>query len=225
MREVVLDTETTGLDPTAGHRIVEIGCIELENLMPTGREFQAYINPEREMPPEAFEIHGLSSAFLAKQPVFADIVGGFLDFIGDATLVIHNASFDLGFINAELVRCALAAVPSERAVDTVRLARRKHPGAPANLDALCRRFGVDAAARTHHGALLDAQLLSEVYLALKGGRQPGLVLAETAAQAETVAAELAATAPRAPRPHAPSDAEIAAHEIFIDGVKKPIWRS
>ena len=225
MREVVLDTETTGLDPTAGHRIVEIGCIELENHVPTGREFQAYVNPEREMPAEAFEIHGLSGAFLAKHPVFADVVGGFLEFIGDATLVIHNAAFDLGFINAELARCTLAALPSERAVDTVRMARRKHPGAPANLDALCRRFGVDTAARTRHGALLDAQLLAEVYLALKGGRQPGLMLAATAAQAATVAAELAATTPRAPRPHAPSDAERAAHEAFIDNVEKPIWRS
>ncbi len=139
--------------------------------------------------------------------------------------MIHNAAFDLGFINAELARCKLAAVSSERAVDTVRMARRKHPGAPANLDALCRRFGVDAAARTRHGALLDAQLLSEVYLALKGGRQPGLVLAEAAPQAVTVTAESAATAPRAPRPHAPSDIERAAHEIFIDGVEKPIWRS
>ncbi len=225
MREVVLDTETTGLDPTAGHRIVEIGCIELENHMPTGREFQVYVNPERDMPPEAFEIHGLSSAFLAKHPVFADVAGGFLEFIGDATLVIHNAAFDLGFINAELARCKRAAVPSERAVDTVRMARRKHPGAPANLDALCRRFGVDATARTRHGALLDAQLLSEVYLQLKGGRQPGLVLAETAVEAETVAAVAAATAPRAPRPHAPSDDERAAHEAFIDTVEKPIWRS
>ncbi len=224
MREVVLDTETTGLDPTAGHRIVEIGCIELENHVPTGREFQTYVNPEREMPPEAFEIHGLSGAFLAKHPVFADVVVGFLEFIGDATLVIHNAAFDLGFINAELARCKRAAVPSERAVDTVRMARRKHPGAPANLDALCRRFGVDTAARTRHGALLDAQLLSEVYLALKGGRQPGLVLAETAPQAVTVAAESAAMAPREPRPHAPSDVERAVHEIFIDGVEKPIWR-
>ena len=225
MREVVLDTETTGLDPTAGHRIVEIGCIELENHVPTGREFQVYVNPEREMPPEAFEIHGLSSAFLAKHSMFADVVEGFLAFIGDAPLVIHNAAFDLGFINAELARCKLAAVPSERAVDTVRMARRKHPGAPANLDALCRRFGVDAAARTRHGALLDAQLLSEVYLALKGGRQPGLVLADTVAEAATVAAASAATAPRAPRPHAPSDDECAAHETFIDGVEKPIWRS
>ena len=225
MREVALDTETTGLDPTAGHRIVEIGCIELENHVPTGREFQVYVNPEREMPPEAFEIHGLSSAFLAEHPVFADIAGGFLEFIGDATLVIHNAAFDLGFINAELARCKRAAVPSERAVDTVRMARRKHPGAPTNLDALCRRFGVDAAARKRHGALLDAQLLSEVYLALKGGRQPGLVLAETVTEAVTAAAGSTAMAPRAPRPHAPSDAERAAHETFIDSVEKPIWRS
>ncbi len=223
MREVVLDTETTGLDPTAGHRIVEIGCIELENHVPTGREFQAYVNPERDMPPEAFEIHGLANEFLAKHPVFADVVQGFLKFIGDAPLVIHNAAFDIGFVNAELERCKLAPVAPERAVDTVRLARRKHPGAPANLDALCRRFGVDATARTRHGALLDAQLLSEIYLQLKGGRQPGLVLAGTAAETAADTGTAAAT-PRAPRPHAPSNDELAAHAVFVDGIENPIWR-
>ena len=222
MREVVVDTETTGLDPAEGHRIVEIGCLELVNHVPTGREYQTYINPDRDMPSGAFEVHGLSAAFLADKSRFAEVADAFLDFIGDDKLVIHNAGFDLGFINAELGRIERPPLPRSRAIDTVEIARRKFPGAPANLDALCRRFAIDATARSRHGALLDAGLLASVYLALIGGRQPGLGLAAHADAATT--AEVAATAARPPRPHAPTDAETAAHAAFVDGLKDPIWR-
>ena len=177
MREIVLDTETTGLDPKSGDRLVEIGCVELDNHLPTGRTYHQYVNPEREMPDEAFRVHGLSEAFLANYPVFADIAESFLEFIGDAHLVIHNASFDLGFINAELKRLGRAPVEPRRAIDTVQVARGKYPGAQASLDALCRRFEIDLSVRTKHGALLDAELLADVYLELVGGRQPGLELA------------------------------------------------
>ena len=220
MREIVLDTETTGLDPGSGHRLVEIGCLELVNHVPTGRIFQSYVNPEREMPEEAFKIHGLSAEFLARQPLFAAVVEDFLKFIGEAPLVIHNAVFDLGFLNAELARLGRPALLEERAIDTVALARRKFPGSPANLDALCRRFNIDNAARDLHGALLDAQLLAEVYLELVGGRQPGLGLAADGAAA-TAGVERRA---REPRPHAPSAEELAAHARFIDGLEEPIWR-
>ena len=162
MREIVLDTETTGLDPNGAHRIVEIGCLELANHVPTGRSFHTYINPERSMPTDAFEVHGLSEAFLAGQPLFGDVAVEFLDFIDDAPLVIHNARFDVGFLNSELKRVGRELLPESCSIDTVELARRKFPGAPANLDALCRRFGIDNAARTKHGALLDAELLAEV---------------------------------------------------------------
>ena len=222
MREVVVDTETTGLDPAEGHRIVEIGCLELVNHVPTGRKYQTYINPDRDMPSGAFEVHGLSAAFLADKSRFAEVADAFLDFIGDDKLVIHNAGFDLGFINAELGRIERPPLPRSRAIDTVEIARRKFPGAPANLDALCRRFAIDATARSRHGALLDAGLLASVYLALIGGRQPGLGLAAHADAATT--AEVAATAARPPRPHAPTDAETAAHAAFVDGLKDPIWR-
>ena len=227
MREVVVDTETTGLDPAEGHRIVEIGCLELVNHVPTGREYQIYLNPDRDMPSGAFEVHGLSAAFLADKSRFAEVADAFLDFIGDDKLVIHNAGFDLGFINAELGRIERPPLPRSRAIDTVEIARRKFAGAPANLDALCRRFAIDATARSRHGALLDAGLLASVYLALIGGRQPGLGLAAHAADDAATTAEVAATAarpPRPPRPHAPTDAETAAHAAFVDGLKDPIWR-
>lgn len=220
MREIVLDTETTGLDPGSGHRLVEIGCLELVNHVPTGRIFQSYVNPERDMPEEAFKIHGLSAEFLARQPLFAAVVEDFLTFIGEAPLVIHNAVFDLGFLNAELARLGRLALLEERAIDTVALARRKFPGSPANLDALCRRFNIDNAARDLHGALLDAQLLAEVYLELVGGRQPGLGLAAKGAAAAAGVERRA----REPRPHAPSAEELAAHARFIDGLEEPIWR-
>ena len=181
MREIVLDTETTGFEPSEGHRIVEIGAVELLNHMPTGRTYHQYLNPDRAMPPEAFEVHGLGDDFLRDKPRFAQIAQAFLDFVGaDSRLVIHNAAFDMKFLNAELNWAGLPTLPNDRALDTVALARRKFPGSPASLDALCRRFGIDNSAREKHGALLDSEILAEVYLELIGGRQPDLVLSSVA---------------------------------------------
>jgi DNA polymerase-3 subunit epsilon len=230
-REIVLDTETTGLDPAAGHRIVEIGCVELGNHVPTGRVFHAYLNPERDMPDEALRVHGLSGAFLADKPVFAEIAAellAFLECAADGTpdparLVAHNGVFDLAFLDAEFARSGRPALGVERLLDTLALARARHPGAPASLDALCRRFDVDASARTQHGALFDAQLLAEVYLALLGGRQPGLALAPAGPTGGTVSAPTERPI-RAPRPHAPSGAELAAWSAFIDSLPNPLWR-
>jgi len=229
MREIVLDTETTGLDHQNGDRIVEIGAIELINHVPTGRSdgiFHRYINPDCAMSPEAAAVHGLTDAFLADKPVFAEIVGAFLEFIGDAPLVIHNAPFDMGFLNAELRRIGAPPLPMTRAVDTVALARQMFPGAQASLDALCRRYGIDNTGRTLHGALLDAQLLAEVYLELRGGRQPGLVLIGQpgAALAAGAAGPAAPRRRREPRPHAPAADELAAHEAFLEKLSQPIWR-
>jgi DNA polymerase-3 subunit epsilon len=178
MREVVLDTETTGLEPAQGHRVIEIGCLELKNRTPTGRRYHTYINPQRDVPEEARRISNLSTEFLVDKPLFADVANGFLDFIEDSTLVIHNAEFDLKFLNAELRRLEKPLLPSERAIDTMLMARRRFPGAPASLDALCRRFNIGLEEREEkgHGALLDAELLAEVYLELSGGRQPALEL-------------------------------------------------
>ena len=220
MRLVVLDTETTGLDPAAGHRVVEIGCLELIDHRASGRTFQTYVNPEREIPAEAFEVHGLSAELLSQQPVFAEIVEGFLAFIGEARLVIHNAEFDLKFINAELSRLGRPSLAAERAIDTLALARRKFPGVPANLDALCRRFKIDIAHRSVHGALLDAELLAKVYLELAGGREPGLGLAAQA-RAAGAGGERGLVEPR---PHGPSADELAAHARFIDSLNDPIWK-
>lgn len=229
MREIVLDTETTGLNPLGGDRIVEIGCIELENHLATGRTYHQYINPERDMPEEAFAVHGLSEEFLSGHPKFTEIADDFLEFIGDATLVIHNASFDLGFINAELARLHRPSVPLDRAIDTVKMARQKFPGAQANLDALCRRFQIDNSGRDLHGALLDSELLAEVYLELIGGRQPDLALPSEVKRQEVKAEEAAQTAAeptgsRESRVYQVSEAERAAHEAFIDRLKDPIWR-
>ena len=221
MREIVLDTETTGLDPLRGDRVVEIGCVELVNHIATGRTYHTYINPERPMPAEAAAVHGLTDEKLRDQPVFADIADAFLGFIADAPLVIHNAAFDMRFLNAELTRLKRAALPAERAVDTLELARRKFPGASASLDALCKRYGVDTSERTLHGALLDSQLLAEVYLELIGGRQPGLSLARADA---AVGPKTAPRVARPPRPHAPTEAEAAAHEALLDRLSDPIWR-
>jgi DNA polymerase-3 subunit epsilon len=231
MREIVLDTETTGLDPKDGHRLVEIGCIELFNHIATGRTYHQYVNPERDMPTAAYDVHGLSEEFLAGHPVFDRVADAFLEFIADSPLVIHNSAFDMGFINAELRRTNRPALPMDRAVDTVSMARRRYPGAPASLDALCRRFDIDNSARTKHGALLDAELLAEVYLELRGGRQPGLGLsaaeagASTAAGAVTVLPIRKAAAVRPPRPHAPAADELAAHEAFVSTLKSPLWRA
>src|SRR5438309_7575503 len=177
MREIILDTETTGLDPFRGDRLVEIGCVEIFNRMPTGQSFHRHINPEREMPAEAFAVHGLSTAFLADKPLFAHVVGEFLEFIADAPLVIHNASFDIAFLNAELERIKRPPIARERLVDTLLLARRKHPGVSNRLDDLCSRYAIDNSRRTKHGALLDAELLAEVYIDLIGARQSQLILA------------------------------------------------
>src|ERR1700742_3038002 len=177
MREIVFDTETTGFEPSDGHRIVEIGCVELIDHFPTGKSFQAYLNPERDVPIESQRVHGLSDEFLRDKPVFAAVVEDFLAFIGDAPLVIHNASFDIKFINAELARTGHPSIPHARSIDTIEIAKRKIPGARYSLDELCKRFGVDLSARSKHGALLDAQLTAEVYLELIGGRQRGLMLA------------------------------------------------
>jgi len=217
MREIVLDTETTGFDPGAGDRIVEIGAVELLNHMPTGRTYQQYINPERAMPKEAFEVHGLGDDFLRSKPVFANIAQAFLDFIGDAKLVIHNASFDMKFLNAELGWVKRAPIPMDQAIDTVTIARKKYPGSPASLDALCRRFGVDNSARTVHGALLDSEILAEVYLELIGGRQPGLLL--DAAGGTTVQAGQSDEWRPEPRPEPlparTTKKEAAAHDAFV----------
>ena len=221
LREIVLDTETTGLNPNGGDRLVEIGCLELRNHVATGESFHVYLNPERDMPEEAFRVHGLSADFLSGHRTFAEEVHAFLDFIGDDPLVIHNASFDMGFLNAELARLGLPVLAMDRAVDTVRMARKRFPGAAASLDALCSRFGIDNSARTKHGALLDAELLAEVYLELLGGRQTGLSL-----QVEEEAGLTAMTgaAPRPPRPHAASPAEQAAHLAFLQAkIAEPIW--
>ena len=219
MREVVLDTETTGLDPLSGHRIVEIGCVELVNHVASGRTYHQYINPERDMPAEAFRVHGLSEEFLSGHPVFADVAEAFVDFVGTAPLVIHNASFDMGFINAELARLKRPSIPMAQAVDTVSMARKKFPGAGASLDALCKRFQIDNTHRDLHGALLDARLLAEVYLELIGGRQPDLELAAEI-QAEAVAVEKVV---RPPRAHAPLAEEEAAHRAFLEKLTDPVW--
>ena len=221
MREIVLDTETTGLDPDQGHRIVEIGCVELVNHVQTGEVYHQYINPDREVPPDAADVHGLTTERLAGEPRFGEIVGDFCAFIGEDKLVIHNAAFDMKFLNAELTRAGRSKLGDTRAVDTLGIARRKFPGAAASLDALCRRYGIDAAARTLHGALLDAQLLAEVYLELLGGRQPDLALARGPATADAAAAVKRVARP--PRPHAPSAEEAAAHAQFITRLKEPVW--
>jgi DNA polymerase-3 subunit epsilon len=222
MREIILDTETTGLDAASGDRIVEIACLELENRIPTGAHFQRYINPERDMPEGAFRIHGLSADFLAGHPVFAELVDDLLTFIAGDPLVIHNAEFDLRFLNAELKRLDRPSL-ANRAIDTVALARRRFPGAQVNLDALCRRFEIDNSARTFHGALLDCELLAEVYLELSGGRQPGFDLA-SAARAKASQGPAVREA-RAPRPHEPGAEELAAHESYLDKIEAPIWRN
>jgi DNA polymerase-3 subunit epsilon len=229
MREIVLDTETTGLDPEEGHRVVEIGAVELLNHIPTGRVFHEYINPERDMPAEAEKIHGISEAFLEDKPAFAAITDAFLAFLEEdgqgamapGTLVIHNAAFDMKFLNSELARLGHPAIGDDRVIDSLQLARQRFPGAPASLDALCRRFDVDSSARTKHGALLDSELLAEVYLGLIGGRQPDLDLAvSTDRKHEKTAIERVA---RPARPHAPSEAELAAHRDFLGQIKDPLW--
>lgn len=228
MREIVLDTETTGFEPSEGDRIVEIGAVELFNHLPTGKTYHQYINPERPMPKAAFDVHGLGDDFLRDKPVFKAIAQDFLDFIGEAQLVIHNASFDMKFLNAELTSVKLPTLPMTRATDTLMMARRKFPGSPATLDALCRRFGVDNSAREKHGALLDSEILAEVYLELVGGRQPDFGLNPATQTATGPAQTLSDWRPRPrPTPLSPrlTEQELAAHTAFIDKIgASAIWK-
>ncbi len=221
IREIVLDTETTGLDPAAGDRVVEIGCAELVNHIATGNTYHQYINPDRAMSAAAFAVHGLGDDFLGQQPVFADIVDAFLEFIGDARLVIHNAAFDIRFLDAELARAGRPPLGLARALDTLDVARRRFPGAPASLDALCRRFEIDAGARVKHGALLDCELLAEVYVHLIGGRQQGFAFADARRRAATAMREPRPIRP--PRPHAPTPEELEAHRAFVAMLPDPLW--
>jgi len=218
MRELVLDTETTGFDPFDGDRIVEIGAVELYNHMPTGEVFHVYINPERSMPQSAFEVHGLGDDFLRDKPVFRDVAQSFLEFVRDDKMVIHNASFDMKFLNHELKTLGLQTLPNSRAIDTLDIARRKFPGSPASLDALCRRFGVDNSAREKHGALLDSEILAEVYLQLIGGQQPGLELASAGRSKAGTSGQSQDWRP-GPRPtplaSRITEDEIAAHGAFV----------
>ncbi|NNF24202.1 MAG: DNA polymerase III subunit epsilon [Rhodobacteraceae bacterium] len=227
MREIVLDTETTGFDPETGDRIVEIGAVELLRHVPTGNTYHQYINPERAMPNEAFEVHGLGDDFLRDKPVFRTIAQEFLDFIGDAKLVIHNASFDMKFLNAELGWIGKRSLPTDQAIDTLLIARKKFPGAPASLDALCRRFGIDNSSRTLHGALLDSEILAEVYLELIGGRQPDFELG--ALQEQTIDTHGGDWRP-GPRPHPLAarltEKEAAAHSAFVDDLGDgAVWKT
>ena len=231
MREVIFDTETTGLDPKTGDRMVEIGCVEMVGRVETGRSFHAYYNPQRDMPAAAEAVHGLSAAFLSEKPLFADTADELLDFLGDAPLVAHNASFDFGFLNSELVKIGRDAINMDRMVDTVALARKKHPGSKLSLDALCTRYGIDRSHRVKHGALLDAELLAQVYVELTGGRQIGLELAndapgKVASHAPALVAETHAPMQRPlreARPHSASPDELERHAAFIAGIEKAIW--
>jgi len=226
MREIVFDTETTGLSFSGGDRLVEIGCVEIVNRVETGRTFHAYCHPERPMAPEAQAIHGLSDAFLADKPRFTELCEDLLAFIDDSPLVAHNASFDFGFLNGELKRCGRPIVSLDRMVDTVALARTRHPGAKHSLDALCSRFGIDRSHRVLHGALLDAQLLAQVYVELTGGRQIGLTLdRETVATATPLPIAPANRVVRPVRVFAPSERELACHSEFMQSVNNPIWGS
>jgi DNA polymerase-3 subunit epsilon len=232
MREIVFDTETTGLDPTTGDRMVEIGCVEMLGRVPTGATFHAYFNPERDMPLTAEAVHGLSASFLAGKPLFRDTVDELLEFLGDAPLIAHNAGFDFGFLNSELELIGRQPIAMERMIDTVALARKCHPGAKLSLDALCTRYGIDRSHRVKHGALLDAELLAQVYIELTGGRQIGLELvaeqgsdaARTSAEVVAFPTDQAARRPRRkPRPHAASVEELARHREFLAGIKDPLW--
>ena len=226
MREIIFDTETTGLDPKSGDRMVEIGCIEMVNRCPTGEVFHAYFHPDRDMPAAAEAVHGLSITFLSDKSRFHERAHELLEFLGDSMLVAHNAGFDFGFVNSELEMCGLPPLGRERMIDTVQLARVRHPGSKLSLDALCTRYGIDRSHRTRHGALLDAELLAQVYVELTGGRQIGLSLA--ADQSDGAVAVMPALPQRQrmfrpARPHGPSEAELAAHAAFLETVKSPLW--
>jgi DNA polymerase-3 subunit epsilon len=226
MREIVLDTETTGLDPSDGHRIIEIGCVELINYIPTGRFYHTYVNPERDVPAEASAISGIKTEFLQPFPVFSKIVDEFLAFLGDDRLVIHNAAFDLKFLNSEFGRLNHPPLPDHRAVDTLKIARAKYPGSPASLDALCRRFQIDLSSRDKHGALIDSELLAKVYLELVGGRQTSLAFEGANVQTKTTTKEdltKILRQHREPRPHQPTLEELAAHKELVEKIKGSLW--
>jgi len=226
MREVVMDTETTGLDPKDGHKIVEIGAVELLNHLPTGKTFHSYLNPQRPMPNEAFEVHGLNNSFLKDKPLFKNVVVEFLDFIEDSPLVIHNAKFDMKFLNAELISIGLPTLSSERALDTLAMARQKLPGSPVSLDALCRRFGVNSLKREKHGALLDSEILAEVYLELIGGRQPELIMATTASLSSSIQKSLKTKVRPIPLNALITKSEAVAHKEFCENLKgEALWRN
>jgi DNA polymerase-3 subunit epsilon len=223
-RQVVLDTETTGLEPAEGHRVLEVAAVEIVNLMPTGRVFHRLIDPERDIPPESTRVHGFTAEALRGQPRFAAIAPALLEFLGDSPIVAHNAPFDFGFLDAEFARCAMPALDRARMVDSLAIAKRKFPGLPNSLDALCRRLGVDNSMRGTHNAVLDTQLLAQVYLELMGGRQPGLSLAASALRPALMPMPGAEPAmPRTPRPIVPSAAELAAHAAFVATLKDPLW--
>lgn len=226
MREIIFDTETTGLDPRSGHRLVEIGCIELVDRRESGRTFHAYFNPERDMPAEAEAVHGLSIQFLSDKPLFASCVEDLLEFLGDAPMIAHNAAFDFGFINAELARAGRPALDMARMCCTVQMARKLHPGAKHSLDALCTRYGIDRSHRIKHGALLDAELLAHLYIEMTGGRQIGLGLGAAPVAAGSSAMVRASAPPRPfrePRPHAATAAELARHKEFVAALTQPLW--
>lgn len=226
MREIVFDTETTGLNPATGDRLVEIGCVEMVNRVETGRTYHAYFNPQRAMPIEAEQIHGLSDRFLSDKPLFASLAGELLEFLGDSPLVAHNAGFDFGFLNAELAMCGLPPIAMSRMIDTVPMARKLHPGAKHTLDALCSRYGIDRSHRVKHGALLDAQLLAQVYVELTGGRQIGLSITEVVVEETIVIAAptIAAARPIRPvRPHFASEEESERHKAFVQKLDAPLW--
>lgn len=225
MREIVLDTETTGFDPENGDRIIEIGCVELINHIPTGKHLQLYINPEREIPAEAIAIHGITNEFVKDKPTFAQVYTEFTEFVKDAILVIHNAEFDMKFINHELKKVGHPPIGWNLVLDTLAMARKAFPGSPANLDALCRRFGIDNTERTYHGALLDSELLAEVYLELLGGRQHGLSLLSGGAGGESGAGAKKIERPfREPREFAVNEDEIKAHEALLEELSDPLWK-
>lgn len=223
MREIVLDTETTGMDPSTGDRLVEIGCVELMNLLPTGKTYHIYLNPERDIPAEATAVHGITNDFVKDKPTFGEIVGDFVEFIGNDRLVIHNAEFDVKFLNAELRKFGFPSLDNRRVFDTLALARKKFPGSPANLDALCRRFNIDNSGRTYHGALLDSQLLAEVYLELAGGRQGGFdITASVTVESVTI---IQGDRPyREPRIFPIAAEEEQAHEAMLASMKHPLWK-
>ena len=225
MREIVFDTETTGLNPAGGDRLVEIGCVEMFNRVETGRHYHAYFNPDRSMPSEAEAVHGLSSIFLSDKPRFLEKADELLDFLGDAPLVAHNASFDFGFLNHELGLCGRPTICTSRMVDTLVIARTRHPGAKHSLDALCTRFGVDRSQRVKHGALLDAQLLAQVYVELTGGRQIGLGLVADTERVDLASQPGTVTVrePRIPRPHHAAVEELERHRAFIAKLANPLW--